>query len=79
MGEEAIPDGHRVHAPMHGCVWKWLAKPGERVEANQAILIVEAMKMELMIPAPTSGVIKAICCAVGDSVAMGDILAVIEP
>jgi urea carboxylase len=75
---ETVPDGHRVHAPMHGSIWKLLAKPGERVEASQAILIVEAMKMELIISTPTSGVVKAICCTVGHSVAMGDILAVIE-
>jgi urea carboxylase len=76
--EEAVPDGHRLHAPMHGSIWKLLAKPGERVEASQAILVVEAMKMELIITTPTSGVVKAICCTVGHSVAMGDILAVIE-
>jgi urea carboxylase len=76
--EKAVPDGHRVHAPMHGSIWKLLAKPGERVEASQAILVVEAMKMELTISTPISGVVKAICCTVGHSVAMGDILAVIE-
>ncbi len=76
--KETVPDGHRLHAPMHGSIWKLLAKPGERVEASQAILIVEAMKMELIISTPTSGVVKAIYCTVGHSVAMGDILAVIE-
>jgi urea carboxylase len=76
--EQRVPDGHRVHAPMHGSVWKLLAQPGQRVEADQAILIVEAMKMELTVSAPAAGVIKAICCAVGHPVATGDILAVIE-
>jgi urea carboxylase len=76
--ESTVPDGHRVHAPMHGSIWKLLAEPGQRVEADQAILVVEAMKMELMVSAPTAGVLKAICCAVGHSVATGDILAVIE-
>ena len=76
--DETIPDGHRVHAPMHCSVWKLLARPGERVEANQAILIVEAMKMEVTVFAPASGVIKTICCTVGHAVATGDILAVIE-
>ena len=76
--ESTVPDGHRVHAPMHGSIWKLLAEPGQRVEADQAILVVEAMKMELTVSAPTAGVLKAICCAVGHSVATGDILAVIE-
>lgn len=76
--ESTVPDGQRVHAPMHGSIWKLLAEPGQRVEADQAILVVEAMKMELTVSAPTAGVLKAICCVVGHSVATGDILAVIE-
>lgn len=76
--EQAVPEGQRVHAPMHGSVWKLLVQPGERVAANQAILVVEAMKMELNVSAPSAGVIKAICCSVGHPVATGDILAVIE-
>jgi urea carboxylase len=79
VAEDTVPDGHRVHAPMHGSIWKLLAKPGEWIEASQPILVVEAMKMELIVSAPTSGVVKAICCSVGHSVAMGDILAVIQP
>jgi urea carboxylase len=78
VAEERVPDGHRVHAPMHGSVWKLLAQAGEKVEANQAILVVEAMKMELTVSAPVAGVVKAICCGIGHSVATGDILAVIE-
>jgi urea carboxylase len=76
--KSTVPDGHRVHAPMHGSIWKLLVEPGQRVEADQAILVVEAMKMELTVSAPAAGVLKAICCAVGHSVATGDILAVIE-
>lgn len=77
-GKRNIPAGRRVYAPMHGSVWKLLAQPGERVEANQAIVLVEAMKMELAVAAPIGGVVKAICCDVGHSVATGDILAIIE-
>jgi urea carboxylase len=76
--EHNVPDGHRIHAPMHGSVWKLLAQRGQRVEANQAIVVVEAMKMELTVAAPIAGVIRAICCGVGHPVATGDILAVIE-
>ena len=72
-------DGHRVIAGMHGSVWKLFAKPGERVEVNQTLLLVEAMKMEMAITTPVRGVVKAICCAVGQLVVTGDILAIIEP
>lgn len=76
--EQEVPEGHRVYAPMHGSVWKLLAQPGERVEPNQAIVLIEAMKTELPIATPVGGIIKAICCGLGHSVATGDILAVIE-
>ncbi|MFP5227464.1 MAG: urea carboxylase [Acidobacteriota bacterium] len=71
--------GHRVVAPVHGSVWKLLANPGERVQANQPLLLVEAMKMEMSVHAPVPGTIKAICCLPGQRIATGDILAVIEP
>lgn len=74
----ALPPGRRVLAQMHGSVWKVLVQPGDRVHADQKILIVEAMKMELAVLAPAAGVVKAICYAAGHSVATGDILAVIE-
>ncbi|TCK71652.1 urea carboxylase [Acidipila rosea] len=76
--EPSLPDGHRVHAIMHGSVWKVLVQPGEQVQANQVVLIVEAMKMELAILAPVSGTVKSIYCKVGHPVATGDILAVID-
>jgi len=77
--EPQISDGHQVVAPVHGSVWKLLTHPGERVEANQILLLVEAMKMEMSVAAPIRGVVKAICCAAGQVVAAGDILAIIEP
>lgn len=76
--EQEIPDGHPVRAQMHGSVWKVLVQPGETVAHNQAILIVEAMKMELAVLAPTAGVVRAICCKAGQSIATGDILAVLH-
>lgn len=76
--EDSLPDGHPVAAQMHGNVWKMLVQPGDRVEANQTIVIVEAMKMELAVSTPVAGIVKALRCKVGYPVATGDILAVIE-
>jgi urea carboxylase len=42
------------------------------------LLIIEAMKMELAVLAPEAGAVKAIRCKVGQPVAAGDILAVIQ-
>lgn len=74
-----IPSGDPVAATMHGSVWKLLVQPGDKVQANQPLVMIEAMKMELSVLAPHAGVVKALCCKVGQSVATGDILAVLEP
>jgi len=76
--EEAIPAGYQVGAPMHGSVWKVLAQAGDRVEARQVLLIIEAMKMEVVVLAPVSGMVHSMRCKAGQAVSAGDILAVIR-
>jgi urea carboxylase len=76
---ETVPDGHRLTAPLHGSIWKVLLEPGQRVEENQAVVIIEAMKMEVAVRSPRAGILKAIRCSGGQSVATGDILAVLAP
>ena len=44
---------------------------GQKVEAGQPLLILEAMKMEHTIIAPTAGTIKAFCYAAGEQVSDG--------
>jgi acetyl-CoA/propionyl-CoA carboxylase biotin carboxyl carrier protein len=67
-----------VSAPMQGTIVKVLVEPGATVEAGQAILVLEAMKMENHINAETSGTVKEIRVAAGDAVGTGDVLAIIE-
>jgi urea carboxylase len=55
-----------------------MVSPGDRVDADQVVVIVEAMKMEVAVRSPQSGIVKAVCCAVGRPVAAGDILLVLE-
>jgi urea carboxylase len=73
-----IPEGHHVAAQMHGIVWQVLVKPGQRVERQQVLFIIEAMKMEVMVLSPVSGVVTATRCKVGQPVLAGDILAVMQ-
>jgi urea carboxylase len=73
-----LPQGHQVAAQMQGSVWKVLVEPGERVEARQVLLIIEAMKMEVVVLAPVAGVVKSTPCRAGQAVSAGDILAVIQ-
>src|SRR5690606_17634505 len=81
--EEAPPeaeeeDGFKVVADMNGSVWKVLVEAGARVKAGETVVILEAMKMELEVVAPSEGVVKAVVCRPGKTVAPGDALLVLE-
>ena len=68
---EAEAEGGRLTAPMPGKVVAVLAKRGQAVKKGEALLIMEAMKMEHTIAAPHDGVVDEILYAVGDQVADG--------
>jgi biotin carboxyl carrier protein len=55
-------------APMPATVLKVLAQPGAAVRKGDALIILEAMKMEWPIRAPADGVVKAVNCREGELV-----------
>jgi acetyl-CoA/propionyl-CoA carboxylase biotin carboxyl carrier protein len=63
---------------MQGTIVKVLVAPGDAVEVGQAVLVLEAMKMENHINAETAGTVAEVRVAAGDTVGPGDVLAVIE-
>jgi len=63
--------GGGLTAPMPGKVVALLAQPGQTVDKGTPLLILEAMKMEHTITAPTAGTIKAFCYAAGEQVSDG--------
>jgi acetyl/propionyl-CoA carboxylase alpha subunit len=65
-------------APMPGTVIQVLADPGSSVEAGQALIVLEAMKMEHTVAAPVDGVVGQISVAAGQQVETGRVLAVVE-
>lgn len=67
-----------VTAPMLGKVWKLVAQPGQRVEEEETVLILEAMKMEIEVVAPAAGTVVDFKVAEGDSVDADDEIAYIE-
>ncbi len=71
------PDEVLVKAPMPGLVVKILADAGTEVKTGDALLILEAMKMENEIRAPQPGTIKAIRITPGRKVEKDEVLAVI--
>lgn len=66
----------KVEAPMPGNIWKVLKQVGETVKEGEAIIILEAMKMENEILAPCDGTIATIVAA-GGTVNSGEVLATI--
>ncbi|MBC8442046.1 MAG: pyruvate carboxylase subunit B [Deltaproteobacteria bacterium] len=69
--------GTPVKAPMPGMIIKYEKNVGDLVNEGETVVVIEAMKMENALPAPVSGVIKAVNYKSGDSVARGEVLAVI--
>ncbi len=70
-------DGHLVAAEISGNVWKLLVEPGATVRSGDALLVIEAMKMEFAVHAPVAGVVQAVHCRQGRPVVAGDALIVI--
>lgn len=67
-----------IKASMPGRVVRVLAQSGDTVEANQGIVVIEAMKMQNELKSPKAGTVADIRVSPGDTVAAGDVLAVIE-
>jgi acetyl/propionyl-CoA carboxylase alpha subunit len=67
-----------VTAPMPGTVIKVLVAPGDQVHARQALLVLEAMKMETPLTAPYDALVKSVNVAEGDRVGGGAVLVELE-
>lgn len=65
----------KVEAGAAGKIFKIEAKVGQAVKAGDAIVILEAMKMEIPVVAPQDGTVASIDVAVGDPVEAGAVLA----
>jgi oxaloacetate decarboxylase alpha subunit/pyruvate carboxylase subunit B len=70
-------EGTPVTAPMPGMIIKYEKNVGDAVSQGETVVVLEAMKMENALPAPASGTVKSVSFSSGDSVAKGDVLAVI--
>jgi oxaloacetate decarboxylase alpha subunit/pyruvate carboxylase subunit B len=66
-------------APIPGTVVRYTVSEAQQVKAGEAVVVLEAMKMENTLPAPVDGVIKQIPLQAGAKVARGDVLLVIGP
>jgi urea carboxylase len=77
---QPTPQGCRaLKSPAHASVWNIAVKVGDVVNAGDRLVIVESMKMEIAVAAPSSGVVVEILCAQGARVAAGQALVFLRP
>ena len=67
-----------VEAQIAGSLWKIEKRVGDAVEANDIIMIIESMKMEIPVEAPCAGTIGEIRVQEGEAIEEGAVLALIE-
>lgn len=68
----------KVEAGAAGKIFKLEASVGQQVKAGDAVVILEAMKMEIPVVAPQDGTVASIDVAVGDAVEAGQVLATLN-
>lgn len=71
-------DGFAVNAPLAGNIYRVMVSSGQQVTEGDTLVVLEAMKMETQVSAPTSGVVGAINIKEGDVVSVGDLLLTID-
>ena len=71
-------DPMQIGASIPGMVSKVHVKPGDRVEENSVLAIIEAMKMETSVTAPASGTVKEVLISEGQAVKAKELLIILE-
>jgi methylmalonyl-CoA carboxyltransferase small subunit len=76
--EEAADEKKVCRSPVTGIVIKVNVEPGQVVEANDPIMVLEAMKMETNVTAHAAGKVKTVRVAKGDSVKVNQVVVEFE-
>jgi biotin carboxyl carrier protein len=67
-----------IKSDITGTVWKVLVKPGESVQEDDDLVILESMKMEIPVTATETAVVHAVCVTEGQSISEGDVVVTLE-
>lgn len=78
-GLSAPEGGYLITAPMPGLVIRYEVKIGDKVKKGDTLVVIEAMKMQNMLPASADGIILELPRNSGDRVAKGDALVIVGP
>ena len=67
-----------ISAPMSGNIWKILVKEGDKVKADDELMIMEVMKMEVPVTTPVDGEVKSLKVKEEDAIEADTVVAVVE-
>ena len=73
-----VANENAIRSELPGSVFKLLAQVGAPINAGDKIMILEAMKMEIDVLAPRSGVLSAVMVQVNDKIEAGQVLAIVD-
>jgi methylmalonyl-CoA carboxyltransferase small subunit len=65
-------------SPVAGVVIKVNVEPGQAIQANDLMMVLEAMKMETNVTAPVAGKVKSVKVAQGDAVKVNQVVVEFE-
>lgn len=68
----------KITSEIAGSVWKIIAEPGAVLAADDVILILESMKMEIPLTAPRAGTLSKLHVNEGDMVSEGQLMATLD-
>lgn len=67
-----------IKSEITGTVWQLKAKPGDKVESGDILIVIESMKMEIPVITEDAGTVKEILVKEKDPVSEGQVVAVID-
>ena len=77
--DDSLPPGTTaLESPVPGSVWKVLVEPGSAVAEGEVLIVVESMKMEIEVCAPSAGEVREVRCAEGSAVQLGQTLVILD-
>jgi acetyl-CoA carboxylase biotin carboxyl carrier protein len=68
----------QIKAELAGNLWKIVVREGQQVQADETLMVLESMKMEIPVTAPAAGRVTKIHAQEGETVQEGQLLIEIE-
>jgi len=67
-----------ISSDITGTVWKVLVKAGDKVDEDDALLILESMKMEIPVTAPEAATVLEVLVTEGQAVSEGEVVVILD-